>query len=91
MGHQNYQPYISEYAKNITHSTDSLSFFPETRDLKRIVEKMLKDRKANPPSPGDKETLLDLFISYCEDEEEQLAECLEFTTAGLHGLEFRKI
>ena len=68
---------------------NDVPFCAETKDLKELIQKMLKDRKSDPPKKGE-ETLLDLIINYSDDEEQQLAECLEFTTAGLHGMEFCK-
>ena len=47
---------------------------------------MLQDRKTKPPKQGE-ETLLDLFISFSDDEEIQLADSLEFTTSGLYTIE----
>lgn len=50
---------------------------------------MIHDRLSSPPKEGE-ETLLDMIISYTEDEELQHADALEFTTGGQYILEYRK-
>ena len=59
------------------------------KDLNILTKKMLDDRKAKPPEKRD-ETLLDLFISFSDDEEVQLADALEFAMFGQYCLEYYK-
>ena len=61
----------------------------EKQDLKKLVSQMIRDRKMNPPKPGD-EVLLDYIISYSDDEGLQEADALEFSTAGQFVLEYCK-
>ena len=50
---------------------------------------MIRDRKKSPPKPGE-EVLLDLFISFSDDEDLQEADALEFSTAGQFLIEYCK-
>ena len=50
---------------------------------------MIKDRKAAPPKKGE-ETLLDLFISFTDNEELQLADAMEFASSAQITIEYRK-
>ena len=51
------------------------------KDVRKLTLQMLRDRKKSPPTPGE-EVLLDLFISFSDDEDLQEADALEFCTAG---------
>ena len=50
---------------------------------------MIQDRQTSPPKVGE-ETLLDMILSYTDDEEVQHADALEFTTSGQYILEYGK-
>ena len=50
---------------------------------------MIQDRKAAPPKKGE-ETLIDLFISFTDNEELQLADAMEFASGAQVSIEYRK-
>lgn len=53
----------------------------DERDLKKLMKKLLDDRKENPTQPGE-ENLLEWIISHSDDEEAQLADIILFSMAG---------
>ena len=59
------------------------------KDLRKLTLQMIRDRKKSPPKPGE-EVLLDLFISFSDDEDLQEADALEFSTAGQFLIEYCK-
>ena len=74
---------------NAMHLYMTIIIIVGEKDLNILTKKMLDDRKAKPPEKGD-ETLLDLFISFSDDEEVQLADALEFAIFGQYCLEYCK-
>lgn len=59
----------------------------EKKDIKELIQNMIKDRKAAPPKEGE-ETLLDLFISFTDNEELQLADAMEFAASAQITIEY---
>lgn len=59
------------------------AFQENKKVLEEAIRKILGDRKASPPGPGE-EILVDSLISFSEDEDQQLADALTYTVGGFH-------
>ena len=67
-----------------------LIYLTDRKDLNKLIGNMIKDRKSSTAEISE-ETLLDYILTYTDDEEIQLADALEFATAGQYVLEYCKL
>ena len=73
-----------------TKTYHTLYYFAGKKYFKQTTKKVVDDRKAHPPAPGE-ELLLDLIIEYTNDDKIQFADALTFTIGGFHTTGSRKL